>query len=69
MPVIRDVYGSDNDGRLYSSGIVREFGQNKCVTMSAGYKRLAAVQPLVVAPNECGLKKVGTILVDQEDEA
>lgn len=61
-----DVYGSNDDNCYFSNGIMRDFGQNKMVKLDNKNSILTVVMPLTCNPEECGLIKVGTIMIDYE---
>lgn len=57
------VYKDPASNALFSEGITRAFGQNKCVS-TKDEVFLASVQPLKCDPEECGLIELGTIDVE-----
>jgi hypothetical protein len=55
-----DVYEDKKYNNLFSDGVTRAFGENKCV-VTQNNAFLASVLPLNCDPEEAGLVKVGTI--------
>ena len=56
-----DVYGCQTDNWLFSTGIKREFGENKIITKNDSSEIFQVVEPLRCIPAECGLTVIGTI--------
>jgi hypothetical protein len=57
---IHDVYEDTELHHLFSDGVDRNFGENKAVITDTG-AFIACVQPLMCDPEECGLRRVGTL--------
>jgi hypothetical protein len=52
---------SDGDGRFYSDGVTRAFGENRMIKTYDFSDVFSSVQPLMCDPKECNLKDIGTI--------
>lgn len=61
------VYGSD-DNWFFSEGVTRDFGQNKVVKLLDGETVSCSVQPLKCEPLACGLRIVGTINRNRQEQ-